>query len=152
MLLYHNIFFLTKTRIDQFNKAMCIMVDDIKLYSKIPEVFKAINALPINPKGYLNLFFFKNWLVGFVLAKGSFFIKSNNDGCFQLKQRLHIDLFEAIKLLFNTDRKISKDKDLYIQFGVSSKKDIENVINFFFFFGCTSFNRFKRYSVFIMIN
>jgi LAGLIDADG endonuclease len=133
LLLYHNIFFLTKTRIDQFNKAMCIMIDDIKLYSNIPKVPKVVNDLTTNPEGYLNLFFFKNWLVGFTMAEGSFFIKSNKDGCFQLKQRLHINLFEAVKLLFNTTRGI--DKDLYIQFGVSSIKDIQNVINFFSFSG-----------------
>jgi hypothetical protein len=69
------------------------------------------------------------------MAEGSFFIKSNKDGCFQLKQRLHIDLFEAIKLLFNTKRKISIDKDLYVQFGVSSKEYIQNIINFFSFSG-----------------
>ena len=84
------------------------------------------------------------------MSEGSFFIKNNNDACFQLKQRLHIDLFEAIKLFFNTSfagprprcktpegtsRKINIDKDLYIQFGVSSKKDIQNIINFFSFSG-----------------
>jgi hypothetical protein len=135
LLLYHKIFFLTKTRRDQFNKAMCIMVNDIKLFSNIPEDPKIVNVLPSNPEGYLNLFFFRNWLVGFTMAEGSFFIKSNNDGYFQLKQRLHIELFEAIKLLFNTNRKIGIDKDLYIQFGVSSKKDIQNIINFFSFSG-----------------
>jgi len=60
LLLYHKIFFFTKTRIDQFNKAMCIMVNDIKLHSNIPEVPKIVNALPINPEGYLDLFYFKN--------------------------------------------------------------------------------------------
>jgi len=38
--------------------------------------------------------------------EGSFFIKSNNDGCFQLRQRIHTNLFEAFKLIFNTNRKI----------------------------------------------
>jgi Cytochrome b/b6/petB/LAGLIDADG endonuclease len=135
LLLYHKIFFLTKTRIDQFNKAMCIMVDDIKLFSNIPKTPKIVNILPMNPAGYLKLFFFKNWIVGFTMAEGSFFIKSNKDGCFQLKQRLHIDLFEGIKLLFNTKRKIGIDKDLNVQFGVSSKEDIQKVINFFSFSG-----------------
>jgi hypothetical protein len=60
LLLYHKIFFLTKTRIDQFNKAMCIMVDDIKLFSNIPDTPKIVNILPMNPAGYLKLFFFKN--------------------------------------------------------------------------------------------
>ena len=69
------------------------------------------------------------------MSEGSFFIKSNNDGCFQLKQRVHINLFEAFKLVFNTNRKIDTEKGLYNQFGVSSKSDVQNVINFFSFSG-----------------
>ena len=38
-------------------------------------------------------------------------------------------------LVFNTNRKIEKEKGLYNQFGVSSKYDIQNVINFFSFSG-----------------
>lgn len=40
------------------------------------------------------------------IGEGSFFIKNNNDGCFLaplLKQRLHINLFEAFKLVFSTN-------------------------------------------------
>ena len=59
----------------------------------------------------------------------------NNDGCFQLKQRIHDDLFEAFKLLFNTKRKISIENNKYAQFSVSSKEDIQKVINFFSFSG-----------------
>ena len=72
------------------------------------------------------------------MADGSFLMKVNNDGCFQLKQRIHFpqgELFEAFKLIFNTNRKISIEKDLYNQFSVSSKADIQKVINFFSFSG-----------------
>lgn len=61
-------------------------------------------------------------------------MKKNNDGCFQLKQRMHNTLFEALKLVFNTKRKIDTTNN-YSQFGVSSKADIQNVINFFSFSG-----------------
>lgn len=44
-------------------------------------------------------------------------------------------LFEAFKLVFNTERVINIDKDLYLQFGVSSKTDIQTVINYFSFSG-----------------
>jgi hypothetical protein len=135
LLFYHKIFFLTKIRRDQFNKAICIMEDDIKLFSEIPETPKTVNDLPINPEGYLELSYFKNWLVGFTLAEGSFFMKINNDGCFQIKQRIQTDLFEAFKLLFDTKRKITIEKDLYMQFGVSSVDDVQKVINFFSFSG-----------------
>lgn len=69
------------------------------------------------------------------MSEGSFFIKSNNDGCFQLKQTLHTNLFEAFKLVFSTSRKIETEKGLYNQFGVSSKADVQKVINFFSFSG-----------------
>ena len=62
-------------------------------------------------------------------------MKINNDGCFQLKQRIHYHLFEAFKLLFNTQRKISIEKEIYAQFSVSSKSDVQKVINFFSFSG-----------------
>jgi hypothetical protein len=73
--------------------------------------------------------------VGFTMADGSFLMKVNNDGCFQLKQKIHIELFEAFKLIFNTNRKLTIEKGLYIQFSVSSKADLQNVINFFSFSG-----------------
>jgi hypothetical protein len=72
--------------------------------------------------------------VGFTCSEGSFFIKSNNDGCFQLKQRIHTNLFEAFKLIFNTNRAINTSNN-YAQFGVSSKCDIQKVIKFFSFSG-----------------
>jgi hypothetical protein len=64
-----------------------------------------------------------------------FFVKKNNDGCFQLKQRVHVMLFEAFKLVFETTRKIDTEKGLYNQFSVSSKADIQKVIDFFSFSG-----------------
>lgn len=69
------------------------------------------------------------------MSEGSFFVKNNNDGCFQLKQRVHAMLFEAFKLVFETNRKITTDKNTYNQFSVSSKADIQRVINFFSFSG-----------------
>ena len=47
---------------------------------------------------------------------------------------MHINLFEAFKLVFNTTRKIDTTHN-FSQFSVSSKRDIQNVINFFSFSG-----------------
>jgi hypothetical protein len=69
------------------------------------------------------------------MSEGSFFVKNNNDGCFQLKQRIHVLLFEAFKLVYELSRKIETEKGLYNQFSVSSKADIQRVINFFSFSG-----------------
>lgn len=61
-------------------------------------------------------------------------MKKNNDICFQLKQKMHINLFESFKLIFTTERKINVTKG-YSQFSVSSKSDIKKVINFFSYSG-----------------
>jgi hypothetical protein len=136
---------------------MYILKKDIKLYDEIPswisnlENYQKLESLnsgrdvteyiyPIyrlQPAhfNYTNLQFFKNWLVGFTLAEGSFLIKSNNDGCFQLKQKIHSQLFESFKLIFETNRKITIEKNKYNQFSVCSKFDIQKVINFFSFSG-----------------
>lgn len=136
LFIYNNIFFLTNTRIDQFNLAMYILRNDIKLESVISEVKNVpfVFEIPKSPVDYTLLPFFKNWIVGFTCSEGSFFIKKNNDGCFQLKQRIHSDLFEAFKLIFSTDRKIDSTNN-YNQFGVSSKSDVQKVINYFSFSG-----------------
>ena len=137
LLLHHNIFFLTESRRAQFDLAMFILKNEIKHYNQISQ-FKEIPTIFELPKTaieYISLDFFKNWLVGFTNAEGSFCMKKNNDGCFQLKQRIHLQLFEAFKLIFNTKRKITIEMDRYIQFSVSSKTDIQTVINFFSFLG-----------------
>ena len=137
LLIHHNIFFLTESRRDQFDLAMFILKNEIKHYNQISQIKKipTIFELPKTALEYLSLAFFKNWLVGFTNAEGSFCIKKNNDGCFQLKQRIHLQLFEAFKLIFNTKRKMTIEMDRYIQFSVSSKTDIQTVINFFSFSG-----------------
>lgn len=69
------------------------------------------------------------------MSEGYFFVKNNNDGCFQLKQKIHFLLFEAFKLVFHTNRKVSIEKGFYNQFAVSSKADIQKVVYFFSFSG-----------------
>lgn len=136
LFLYHNIFFLTETRISQFNLAMHILKNDIRTYDAITFIENVNTFFELKtPSDYTKLPFFRNWIVGFTMSEGSFFMKKNNDGCFQLKQRIHTNLFEAFKLVFNTNRKIEIEKELYNQFGVSSKNDIQKVIDFFSFSG-----------------
>ena len=130
-------FFLTSTRRSQFDLAMHIFHSDIKLFDlisnlkEIPTVF----TLPKNPQDYINLKFYCSWLVGFTVAEGSFLIKSNSDAFFQLKQRLDLNLFESFKLFFSTNTKIYIEENKYHQFAISSKLDLQKVINFFSFSG-----------------
>ena len=137
LLLQYGIFFLTNIRRAQFDLAMFIFKHDIKIYDKIPVKYNIpINfELPKTALDYVKLLFFKNWIIGFTIAEGSFFVKKNNEGCFQLKQKVHELLFQAFKIVFETNRKIETEKDLYNQFTVSSKADIQKVINFFSFSG-----------------
>ena len=137
LFLHHGIFFLTETRKAQFDLVMFILKNDKKFFNEIPTKANIPTTfeLPKTASDYINLVFFKNWIVGFTMSEGSFFIKNNNDGCFQLKQRMHLMLFEAFKLVFETNRKINIEKGLYYQFSVSSKADIQRVINFFSFSG-----------------
>lgn len=62
LFLYHNIFFLTETRITQFNLVIYILQKDIKLFDMIPakEKIPIIFKLPDTPSGYLELSFFEN--------------------------------------------------------------------------------------------
>ncbi len=137
LLLFHNIFFLTLTRRSQFDLAIYIFTNNIKLYDKISNItnLPTLFKLPSSGADYLNLKFYFNWLVGFTVAEGSFVIKNNFDVCFQLKQTMHLTLFESFKLLFESNKKIYSEQNKYHQFTVSSKKDIQKVINFFSFSG-----------------
>lgn len=155
LLIHHGIFFLTDTRRAQFDKAIYIFKNDIKLYDQVSNIKEIPTSeefqLPITPSNYLKLPFFRNWLVGFTSAEGSFLMKANNDGCFQIKQRIHHQLFEAFKLLFNTNRKIDIEKEKYAQFSVSSKTDIQKVIDFFSFSGLHPLTGMKNIQYFKFI-
>lgn len=135
LLIHHKLFFLTDRRREQYDKVMMILQNDIKLFSEIPTKIPEIFPLPNTPFKYTTLPFFNNWIVGFTIAEGSFLIKSNNDACFQLRQRTHKLLFEAFKIVFETNRKIGLENNLYNLFSVSSTADIQRVINFFSFSG-----------------
>lgn len=136
LLMHHKIYFLTKTRINQYNKLMYILNNDIIRYSNIPvdiNNIPVINKLPSTSLEYSKLPYFNNWIVGFTIADGSFNVKRRGSIGYTLKQREHMLLFEGIKLVFNTTTKITIDKGNYIQLYVSSRKDIQTIINFFSF-------------------
>jgi hypothetical protein len=60
LLNYHNLFFLTEVRQEQYNKAIYIMHNDIKLYSDIPKVIISNNLNFEKSEDILNLAFFNN--------------------------------------------------------------------------------------------
>jgi len=135
LILHYKMFFLTNTRRDQFEKAIFILKNNIKLFSDIHAIIPSLHSLPASKEDYVSLPFFKNWIVGFTNAEGSFLIKSNQDACFQLRQRTHLLLFESFNIIFGSNKKIGLDNNAYNLFSVSSKSDIQQVINFFSFSG-----------------
>lgn len=104
------------------------------MFSEIPTVVPPLFSLPATALDYIALPFFNNWIVGFAMAEGSFLVKSNNDACFQLRQRKHDLLFGAFNIVFGSNRKIGL-KDGHNLFSVSSIADIQRVVNFFSFSG-----------------
>jgi len=135
LLIYHNLYFLTKKRREQYYKALYVMENDIKIFSDIPNKC-FLDTRVITSRNILELKFFNDWIVGFTIAEGSFLVKKNKDACFQLGQLGEEILLELVKLKFNSIKKIYFDKNnLYYQLSMSSKVDIQNVINFFSFSG-----------------
>ena len=134
LIIHHNLYFLTYTRRAQFDKAMFILQNEIKKYSELPTKIPVYNSLPQTAEGYSKLPFFHNWIVGFTMAEGSFFKKNNKDICFSFRQRTHLLLFEAFKIVFDTKTK-GENSGGYSKFIVSSVKDIQKVVEFFSFSG-----------------
>lgn len=60
LLIYHNMYFLTNTRTTQFNTAMFILKNNIKLFNEIPNLIPKIFELPYTAVGYTELHYFKN--------------------------------------------------------------------------------------------
>lgn len=143
LFLHHKINFLTQTRVNQYNTAMFILKNNIKFFNEIPDknIIHTVTELPNSPADYMELYYIKNWIVGFTAAEGSFVIKNNGYPSFRLRLKHNLDtnLFNTFKLIFNTERKIyggvAAEKNLYNQFSVSSKIDIQKVINFFSYSG-----------------
>jgi hypothetical protein len=59
LLLHQNIFFLTNTRREQFEKAIFILQNNIKLFSDIPAFIPSLYPLPVSKEDYASLPFFK---------------------------------------------------------------------------------------------
>ena len=116
---------------------MYILNNNIKFFNEIPKInfIPTVFELSDTVAGYMNLYYIKNWIVGFTVAEGSFVIKNKGEHSFQLKQIIHTNLFNTFKCIFNTKRNIYIEKKIYNQFSVSSRVDIQKVINFFSFSG-----------------
>lgn len=134
LIIHHGIFFLNPIRREQYNLQLYVIETGITRYQLLPTNVPISMYLPPlpNAEGIFNLPFFVPWVVGFTIGEGSFLFKNNGDACFQIHHRTVLPLFEALKILFQTTRKLGYDNDgKYIQLSVSSKKDIRRVVDFF---------------------
>ncbi len=152
LLVHHQLFFLTDTRRAQYEQAFYVLSNNITKFELIPSLVPTLNPLPSTAQGYCSLPFFTNWIVGFTIAEGSFHVKQTGEFYFTLTQRIHVVLFDAFKLVFNTTRAIQGLDGLYLRFSVSSVKDLEQVINFFSFSNLHPIVGHKRIQYDVWIN
>lgn len=136
LFLKNNLYFLTQNRIDQYNLLLYTIENNIKKWELLPEIIPNYSPFVDISKSstFLDIGYFKNWLVGFVTAEGSFFAQKNKECYFSVSQVKNKVLMGAIHLLFNPSRNIyynEKNQSLIVR--MSSKKDIQKVINLFSF-------------------
>lgn len=155
LLLKHGPFSLAENGINQYNLLLYTLENNINKSELLPDVIPNYNPIVINnPIDILrNVWYFKDWLVGFVVAEGSFFIQANKGISFSVSQKGNKILMEAIHLLFEPTRAIyySKDKDISLV-RMSSVKDVEKVIKFFSFENHYPLIGFKKDSYEIWLN
>lgn len=131
----YNLEFLTKERKFQYKLLKYILDNNIIHWENI-DLNKVYTNLKINDFNYyVNLDFIHDWIVGFTIAEGSFIIKSNNSASFQIRQT-GIEAYEIIKTISIIIAKkevniIKPDSSNSYLLTLTSRKDIQNVINFF---------------------
>ena len=136
LLLQNNLFFLTENRTKQYNLLLYTLENNIKKWELLPEVIPNYSPFVFNnPVDILSkVLYFKDWLVGFVVAEGSFFVQANKEIGFSVSQKGNSILMKAIHLLFEPSRKIySSEKNNAYLVRMAAVKDIQKVINFFSF-------------------
>lgn len=132
MLEEYNIKFLTEVRQKQYLTMKYIFNNNIIFYKDINnKMLEEYINKNIILKGFKELNNFNNWLVGFTTAEGSFCKKKNNDICFKLKQKYNLNLFKEILVYFNSTQKLYIKDNKYVEYTISSTKDIQKIIYFF---------------------
>lgn len=130
----YNLQFLNYNRKKQYNLLIHILENRFIHWKDVNFIPTIINYTCNN---IIKLDFFDNWLVGFTMAEGSFGIKTNGSAFFQIKQKGK-ENYEIIKAICLTIAKreakpIKADSADCYQLTLSSKTDIQKVIDFFSF-------------------
>ena len=100
LLLKHGLFFLTENRINQYNLLLYTLDNNVKKWELLPDVIPNYSPLILdNPMNILrNVWYFKDWLVGFAVAEGSFFVQANKEISFSVSQKGNKILMEIIQI------------------------------------------------------
>lgn len=125
--------FLTANRRSQFSLLNYIIDNNIVHWDNVNFTH---SSLDFSVQELLNFSFFANWLVGFTVAEGSFGVKGKGEAFFQIKQKgIENYGFAIIKAIcvFIADREpnIKADYTNSYQLTLSSKADVQKVVNFF---------------------
>ena len=131
----YNLEFLTKERKYQYKLLKHILDNNIIHWDNVnlDKIDTDLNISYFNY--YVNLDFIQDWIVGFTIAEGSFIIKNNGSASFQIRQT-GIEAYEIIKAICIIIAKknvniIKPDNSNSYQLTLTSRKDLQNVINFF---------------------
>jgi len=137
----NNIEFLTFNRRNQYFLFKYILENDIKHWEslnleQINNLFKKSNK-QLDFSDIINLPYFKNWLVGFTIAEGSFHIKSNGKAHYSIVQSGYenYQIIKAIHYFIKgpeyLNYKIKPENKKIYRISFSSKKDLLFIIEFF---------------------
>ena len=127
----YNLQFLTTSRLSQFALLSNILENNIKHWE---DVKLKPSVLEWSVPYLLNLDYFANWIVGFTMAEGSFGIKGNGSAFYQIKQKgiENYSIIKAISLLIaGKDPNLKAEYPDCYQLTLSSKSDVQKVVNFF---------------------
>jgi LAGLIDADG endonuclease len=137
----NNLEFLTYNRRKQYLLLKYIIENNIKHWEEldldeIDNLFKTSNK-QLDFSDIITLPYFKNWLVGFTIAEGSFHIKSNGRAHYSIVQSGHENsqIIKAIHYFIKgpeyLNHQIKPETEQIYRISFSSKKDLLFIIEFF---------------------
>lgn len=128
----YNLHFLTFNRVKQYALLSYIIDNNIVHWE---DVKFTMTVSEHSVESLLKLDFLAGWVVGFTIAEGSFGIKSNGSAFYSIKQKGfdNYNIIKAICLLVaeREAKPIKADSSDCYQLTLSSKLDVQKVVNFF---------------------
>jgi hypothetical protein len=131
----YNLQFLTSQRVKQFALLNYILENSIIHWDNVNLLKVPSQFIVKSSQDLVNLDFFADWLVGFIVAEGSFGVRANGSAFYQIRQtgEEHLDIIKAICLMITgrEAKPIKADSVNSYQLTLSSKVDVQKVVDFF---------------------